>query len=281
MIPITDTHLHVWDPSQQSLPWLASIPDLNRAFTREQYERQAREAGIERAVYVEVDVAPAQRWEEIEQVSSVCASQLSPLRAMVAGADPTAKNFEADLERLSCTPGVCGVRRVLHTPSTPQGYCLQPKFIKGIEKLGKAGLTFDLCMRREEVQDAAELAQRCPDTTLVLDHCGNATPGDDEASAWASAMRAVAQRPNTVCKLSGIAIGLNPGQEVSQLTPILELCLEWFGPERVMFGSDWPVCTRRTNVVEWATLLRNLLDAHGDVVANQVLNGTAQRVYGT
>lgn len=280
MIPMTDTHLHFWDPSRQRLPWLEVVPDLNRAFTLQQYEPLAEQAGITRAIYVEVGAAPEERRREVASVTTLCESKASPIHAIVAAADPASPEFSADLQHYSSNPRVRGVRRVLHTEATPPGYCLQSSFVDGMRQLAARGLTFDLCMRRAELADAAELARRCPETTFIVDHCGNATAEDSSESPWAASLRAIAELPNCICKLSGIALGLGEAQELESLAPIVELCLKWFGADRVMFGTDWPVCTRRTTVVAWADLVRGVVSQHGDEVAQQVLNLTAERVYG-
>jgi L-fuconolactonase len=167
----------------------------------------------------------------------------------VVGGRPAAPDFADYLDRVTAGDGatyIKGVRQTLHGGGTPPGFCLGDNFVRGMRTLGEHGLCFDLCLRPGELQDGARLAQMCPDTRFILDHCGNAPvrPGAD-LTDWKRSLDAVAARPNTVCKISGIVAGSGgPGQWTpDDLAPAILHCAGAFGPDRVMFGSDWPVCT--------------------------------------
>jgi len=277
MLPITDAHQHLWNLERLSLPWLGSLPKLNRTHDMAEYLRAAQGLGIRRSVYVEVDVEPGQRVLEAEQVGELCRDPSLPLQAMVASADPASQEFSEHLSVLLTLPHVHGVRRVLHTPDTPRGYCLAERFVAGVRELGRHGLSFDLCVRNDELEDAARLAELCPETQFIVDHCGNADPV--VSAAWQQGMQKLAALPNTVCKLSGIVIRLPEGESLDKLAPTLDTCIEMFGTERVLFGSDWPVCTLRAELGEWVTAARAILAKHSLGEQRRMLDENAVRVY--
>src|SRR5262249_50454098 len=153
-----------------------------------------------------------------------------------------------------------GVRQVLHVDETPPGYCLDEKFVRGIRLLGERGLSYDLCMRAKELKDAARLIDLCPDTRFILDHCGNADVQAADRTQWQKDIAEVAKRKNVVCKVSGIVASARPGKwEADDLAPIVTHTLEVFGPRRVMFGGDWPVCTLAASYKQWVAALRSIV----------------------
>lgn len=291
MLPITDSHQHLWDLSQQSLPWLEAVPALSRSFTLADYLDEAQGQGIHRSVYVEVDVAPAQRQAEVEAIGRLCEAADAVLGGMVASADPGDARFAERIAELSRCSWVKGVRRVLHTPDTPPQYCLDPAFIDGVKRLGDHGLSFDLCMRPQELEDAARLAEQCPGTQFIVDHCGNADPVSVAAlldpnakaqaavSSWQRGMLRLAALPNVACKLSGVAIRLPVEVELDQLGPCLDYCIDSFGVDRVFFGSDWPVCTLRTDLKSWVHAARRVVAARPSDDQRKILDENAARVY--
>ena len=293
MDTITDTHLHLWDLNRLNLSWLPNHSPLSRNFEIVEYERQAKPLGIQRAVYVEVDVPEAQRPLEVEIVAELYQRPDAPIAGMVAAADPAHPDFLQHLQALSRARHVRGIRRVLHTTETPRGYCLGSAFIKGARALGEHQLTFDLCVRSTELADAARLVAECPETLFIVDHCGNADPlgverwlesgapesGPADIVAWGEGMRRLAGLPNAVCKLSGIAARLPKTLPLARLTRALEYCMNLFGTDRVMFGSDWPVCTLRAELPEWVENARSLLASRSPDEQRAVFETNAARVY--
>lgn len=268
---IVDTHQHLWDLTTQQLPWLGGAPEILRhSFRTEEY--RAATAGLNvRAIYMEVDVADAGLVAEAEFVLGLAASGTTPMRAAVIGGRPDAPDFAAYLKHFRASQHFKGVRRVLHSPATPAGYCLQPAFVRGVQLLGEAGKSFDLCMRAPELMDAVKLTELCPNTRFILDHCGNPDlksfraprPGEDRprhtADAWKSAIDAFAKRPNVIGKISGIPASLTPGGGAEDLAPVVNHCLDAFGPDRVVFGGDWPVCLLGATYQQWVTMLRQII----------------------
>jgi L-fuconolactonase len=188
------------------------------------------------------------------------------------GGRPASDEFAAHVAKLKQHPQIKGVRQVLHN-DTPQGFCLGEAFVRGMKLLGDSGLSFDLCLRPMELGDGVKLAKLCPQTRFIVDHCGNADPkaflksGSQEkpwhdADTWRREIDALAAQPNVICKISGIVARVPQQWSSETLAPIVNHCLDAFGPDRVVFGSDWPVCLLGGSLRSW-------VDALGEIVANR------------
>src|SRR5262249_18128862 len=149
------------------------------------------------------------------------------------------------IEKFKDSPYIKGVRQILHQAASP-GLCLHDQFIKSMRLLGRLGLCFDLCMRQDDLGDGTKLIDLCPDTRFVLDHCGNPNVRGtkEERSQWERAIAEMAKRRNVAVKISGILASVDPAHwSAEQLAPFINHTLVVFGPDRVMFAGDWPVCT--------------------------------------
>ena len=174
------------------------------------------------------------------------------LAAAVISGRPASEKFADYIRPLAKEPTIKGLRQVLHGPGTPAGFCLQPEFVRGIRLLGELGLSFDLCMRPGELRDGAKLAEACPETRFILDHCGNAglrrrprRHGRRTSPRWP-------KRPNVCGKVSGIVASTKGhAWRPDDLAPIINHVLEVFGPDRVVFGGDWPVCLLGSPLAGW------------------------------
>lgn len=279
-IPIIDTHQHLWDLSRFSLPWLKGEEALNRCYLPEDYRRAAEGLNIIKTVYMEVDVEPSQQAAEASWVLDLCERDgASPAAAVISGR-PASEGFAAYLDPFRDRKPLKGVRQVLHVPSTPSGYCLDPKFVAGMRVLGERGLSFDLCIRPEELPNVAKLLDLCPGTSFVLDHCGNASVKNKDRAAWKAALARVAERKNVVAKVSGIVASAKPGPwTAGDLAPIVNHVLDTFGPDRVVFGGDWPVCTLAATLKEWVQALQSIVSERSETDRRKLFHDNAVRVY--
>jgi L-fuconolactonase len=287
--PITDTHQHLWERSRFTLPWLEGAGAvLRRDFTPADYAQATRGLGVVRTVYMEVDVRPDQHVAEAEFVIGLCRDGRGPMVGAVIGGRPAAPDFADYLARFRGVKEVKGVRQVLHG-GTPRGYCLEPEFVRGIRALGAAGLSFDLCLRPAELDDARALAERCPDTRFILDHCGNAdvtafganpaAPPSHDPDAWRRAIDGLAKRDNVACKISGIVAKAPAGWTPATLAPVVDHCLDAFGPDRVVFGGDWPVCLLGAPLAGWVAALRAIVARRPAADQLKLFHANATRVY--
>jgi L-fuconolactonase len=233
-----------------------------------------------KAIYMEVDVDPSQQEQEARTAVEMCRRGDTALAAAVISGRPASATFSEYLRSWAKEPAIKGLRQVLHGPGTPAGYCLQPDFVRGIRLLGELDLSFDLCMRPAELRDGAMLAEACPETRFILDHCGNAPVFGDNLSAWKREIAAVAARPNVFGKVSGIMASTRGRPwRPDDLAPIINHVLEVFGPDRVVFGGDWPVCLLGTPLAGWVAALREVVHDRNEAERRKLFHDNAVRVY--
>jgi predicted TIM-barrel fold metal-dependent hydrolase len=294
MFPIIDTHQHLWDLRRFRLPWLKGNPHLDRSFLMSDYLEATADLGtfpaggaggvpgrIVKTVYMEVDLDPAQQQAEAEYAIGLCERADNPMAAAVISGRPASDDFARYARPLRDSAYVKGVRQVLHGEGTPPGYCLDEKFVRGIRVLGELGMSFDLCLRPGELADGAKLVDLCPETRFILDHCGNGDVQSKDRTQWQRDMAALAKRPNVVCKVSGIVVSATPGKwTADDLAPLVNHTLDVFGPDRVLFGGDWPVCTKAATFRQWAGALREIVRGRGIEEQRKLFHDNAVRVYG-
>lgn len=280
MRPIIDTHQHLWDLGKFRLAWLKGSGTLNRNYLTSDYQKATEGLNVVKTIYMEVDVDPAQQVAEAEYVIDICRRGDTPMVAAVISGRPASDGFKAYIARFKDSPYIKGIRQVLQTGETPPSYYLDPRYIKGIRLLGENGLTFDLCGSPTELRDAAKLVDACPGTSFILDHCGNADVKSKDRTAWKADMAEIAKRATVVCKVSGIvasAAGTNWKPE--DLAPIVNHVLDVFGPDRVMFGGDWPVCTLGATFREWVDALKSIVKERSEAQQQKLFHDNAMRVY--
>lgn len=296
MQPIIDTHQHLWDLDKFHLPWLADVPALRHSYATSDYLAATAGLGVVKAVYMEVDVAPEQQTAEADALIALSAQNDTPTVAAVISGRPASPDFEAYIRRYAASPAIVGVRQVLHVPDAAPGLCLTPQYVQNIQLLGELGLCFDICMRPGELGDGAKLAAQCPDTRFVVDHCGNANPyvvaGGDPLPAdnpfahsreqWMADMAALAELPNTICKISGVIAATRPGWTAEDLAPVVNYCLDTFGPTRVVFGGDWPVCTlgAGSSYAGWVDALQRIVANRSPQELAALFHDNAAAFYG-
>ena len=152
--------------------------------------------------------------------------------------------------------------------------------MRGIRLLGDLGLTFDLCMKPEDLPNAAKLVDACPGTTFILDHCGNASVRSKDLSGWRADIAEVARRKNVVCKVSGIVASAAPGPwTADDLAPIVDHVLDRFGPDRVVFGGDWPVCTLAATYRAWVYALKSIVARRSEPDRRKLFHDNAVGFY--
>jgi L-fuconolactonase len=291
-LPIVDTHQHLWDLERLRLSWVKGNALLNRNFLTADYLQATRGLNVVKAVYMEVAAEPEQHREEAEYVLALCRSDDNPTVAAVISGRPGEPGFAEYIRAYEGNPYIKGVRQVLHG-GTPRGYCLEPTFVRSMKLLGELEMCFDLCMRSTELSDGARLADLCPDTRFVLDHCGNANvqwysgqAADSESSVqqrdqWHRDLADIARRENVVCKISGIIARVTPeAWKPEDLADIVNHCLDQFGPDRVMFASDWPVCTLGAPLAQWVDALKQIVASRPRAEQKKLFHDNAQKFYG-
>jgi L-fuconolactonase len=281
MLPIVDTHQHLWDLKTFRLPWIKPDSPLNRSFLPEDYRDATAGLNVVKSVYMEVDLDPAQQQEEADSIVELIKSGKTPTVAAVVSGRPNSAGFKAYVTPFKDGPYIKGIRQVLHGDSTPPSYCLSKEFIAGIRLLGELGLCFDLCMRSAELPDATMLVDACPDTRFILDHCGNEDVTKNDHSQWKKDIAELAKRKNVVGKVSGIVAAAKPGAwTADDLAPVVNHTLAAFGPDRVMFGGDWPVCTLAATYRQWVEALASIVKDRPQEEQKKLFHDNAVKFYG-
>ena len=292
LLPIIDTHQHLWNMTQFSPPWLKNAPKvIATPHVTSDFIKATEGLNVVKAVYMEIDVAPEQQAAEAKHVISLSANPDHPTVAGVISGRPNSPRFAKYIRQYDKSPYIKGVRQVLQVDSTPAGFCLQPEFTKSVQLLGELGMSFDLCMRPMELSDGAKLAKRCPGTRFIVDHCGNADPKAfqpksqqtepawHDVDAWKKQMAMLADCDNVVCKISGIVARAPQDWQADQLAPIINYCLDQFGPDRVMFGGDWPVCKIGSSYRDWVNGLKVVIANRPAAEQQKLLHDNALEFY--
>jgi L-fuconolactonase len=271
---IIDAHHHVWDPAVRGQPWLDSAEELRplrRRFWLENLAPLAAAAGVARTVVVQTVTEPG----ETPELLALAAA--GPLVAGVVGwADLTAPDVADAIAGLRELPGgefLAGIRHPLLT-EPDRDWLARSAVRRGLAAVGAADLAFDLVLEPDRLPGAVAAAAAMPGLTFVLDHLGNVEVAGSPDQAWAASFAALADLPNAVCKLSGIL-----SAQMAVVRPYFEFALERFGPGRLMFGSDWPVCTLSADYGAVVAAARALTAELSEAEQEAILAGTARRVY--
>lgn len=276
---IIDAHHHVWDLSVRDQPWIrgAAMEALRRSFSLEDLRRDAAEAAIGGTVVVQtVTVA-----DETPELLALAAAD--PLVAAVVGwADLTEASIADDLARLASGLGgdyLASIRHQVQSEPDPD-WLRRTDVLRGLRAVASADLCYDLVLLPHQLPAASHAAAAVPELVFVLDHGGKPQIADGALEPWATAIRQFAALPNTFCKLSGLVTEAAPGTPCQAVVPFADVILGAFGAERVMFGSDWPVCLLASTYASVLALAEALVSGLSEAERTAVFAGTAARVYG-
>jgi len=256
--PIVDTHLHIWDPALIRYPWLDGNDLLNRPYLLDQYDREFASVEVEAMVFVQCEADFSAFMEEADWVSEQAKAD-PRIRGMVAWA-PLEKGraVEADLLRLKQHAILRGIRRIIQFEDDIE-FCLRPDFIDGVRLLPQHGLSFDICIDYRHMANVLRFVEQLPGVPMILDHIGKPCIREGQMQPWARQMRELAEFPNVVCKVSGVATEARPDWKTEELIPYLDVAFEAFGFGRTMFGGDWPVTLQAVEPSRWIGLLDDYL----------------------
>ena len=270
---IVDTHLHLVYPDKFSYPWLADAPAINRPWTVESYFAEAENLGIEAALHMEVDVAESDMEKETDFMLGVHPKVIGA----IAACRPEHADFPAHLERLAARPGVKGLRRILH--QAPDALSQTPMFDEHLRRVGAAGLVFDLCLRADQLPIGTAHAKAAPQTQFVLDHCGVPDVAGKGLDPWRAYITEMAALPNVAAKVSGVVAYAGADWTVADLRPFVEHIISSFGWDRVVWGSDHPVCTLTANLTRWVEATREIIAGASADEQAALLSRNAERIY--
>ncbi|MFD8042514.1 amidohydrolase family protein [Streptomyces chartreusis] len=277
---VVDAHHHVWDLSVRDQDWIRGpeLQPLRRNFGVGDLAPEARAAGVGRTVLVQTITVP----EETPEFLALAAGH-ELIAGVVGWTDLTRPDIADELSRLRELPGgryLKGIRHQVQGEADPQ-WLLRADVRRGLAAVAEAGLVYDLVVLPHQLPACVEAAADLPGLTFVLDHSGKPPIASGTREPWTRDVRALAALPNTVCKLSGLVTEADLADwTVTDLRPYADAVLEAFGPGRLMFGSDWPVCTLAATYAEVLDAAAELTAALSGAERTQVFEGTAARVYG-
>jgi predicted TIM-barrel fold metal-dependent hydrolase len=275
---LIDTHLHLIDRDRLNYPWLAGFEPLNRDFPLGQYQTEARRCGVTDALHMEVDVAESDIDAETRGVKALAGKPGSLLRGAISSCRPESKDFPAFLERQVEDPFVKGFRRVLHV--VPDDLSQSANFRQNLRLLAKAERPFDICVRADQLGKAIALADACSDVQFVLDHCGVPAIKDRAERPWREHIAEIARRPNVAVKISGVvAYAEGATWTLEDIRPYVEHSIESFGWRRVVWGSDWPVCTLTASLSTWVAATHAITRGCSVDERDQLLFANARRIW--
>ncbi len=275
---IIDTHQHLWDLDRFRYSWLESAPALNRSFRMDDYLRATKGLNVVKSVHLEADVDEPFMLDETFHLLNLAEEPDNPLAGIVACARPESESFHMYLKKILGEPQVKGIRRVLHTQPDEVGR--DSRFIENVASLADYGLSFDICVLARQLPIAIHLVSHCPGVNFILDHCGVPQVKERVLEPWRSDIARLAQFHNVVCKISGLVAYADPQKWTAEdLRPYIEHVIACFGWDRVMFGSDWPVCTLSASYAQWVAALSSIVQAEGEADRDKLFYQNAVRVY--
>jgi predicted TIM-barrel fold metal-dependent hydrolase len=275
---IIDTHQHLWDPDLFRYSWLNSLPPLNRPFRMPDYLEAAKRLNVVKSVHLEADVDEPYMLDETRHLLELADQPDNPLEGIVACGRPENEDFKSYLDQIASHPKLKGIRRVLHTQADEVGQ--GATFINNVAALSAYGLSFDLCVLARQLPLAIKLVSKCPDVVFILDHCGVPQVKERNLDPWRSYIAEIARFPNVCCKISGLVAYADPQRWTAEdLRPFVEHAIASFGWDRVLFGSDWPVCTLSASYQQWVEALQAITQGAGEVNQRKLFHDNAVRVY--
>jgi L-fuconolactonase len=277
--PVIDTHLHLWDPGLIRYPWLDQNALLNRPYLLNDYRAATQSVPIESMVFVQCEADFAAFEAEAAWVADLARSE-PRIKGLVAWA-PLEKGgaVRADLERLRRHSILRGIRRIIQF-EPDLDFCLRPAFIEGVRALKEFDLSFDICIDHRHMGNILKFVECIPEVPMVLDHIGKPAIKDGMMNPWASQIRELAHFPNVTCKVSGVATEADhkywkPGE----IEPYIDVAIDAFGFDRIMFGGDWPVAIQAIEYRHWIEILDKKMIGVGAIERRKFWRDNAARFY--
>jgi len=273
--PIVDTHFHMWDIELMDYPWLNNAELLNRNYLLDDYIKDTKDCNIEKMVFVECGRIPEHNFNEVDWVSEQ-AHKDPRIQGIVAWLPVyEGKAIEKEVVLMKSRPLVKGIR-CSFDPTTHHA----DRLIQGLQLLGKHNLSFDLNTSIERNYALmTKIIKQCPGTQFMLDHLGNPDIEYNAFDTWCKALKTISGIPNLYCKISGIISKAGAQWNAQDLRSFVEFALEVFGPDRVLFGGDWPVVLLGGSYRQWIEALALILKDYGNENKRKLFTTNAEKFY--
>ncbi len=273
--PTLDAHVHVWNRRTDPQPWIdpATMAAIDRDFSMADAEAMLDSVALDRAIIV-------QSSNSAPETRRLLAGATERIAGVVGWVDLTddvpqqlAKLTPAERSRL------VGIRHLVHVDPDPE-WLAGPEVARGLAVLGSEGLTFDVVARWWQLPLVATVASALPSVTFVLDHLGGPPVGTDDMGAWQAGLLSLARRDNVVAKLSGVAgeVG-SPAWNPGDCFPAIDAAFDSFGPDRLMYGSDWPMVELVGGAAKWHAATRAWVASLAPAESESIFGATAAAIY--
>ena len=284
-VDILDTHQHLVLTDRLTYLWPARVDALrDRAFTYDDYREASADTGIAGSLFMEAD---AEEWRaETDLVLDMVKDPATMITGVIANARPEDESgFDAWLDHVEGSD-VVGLRRILH--ETTDDVSQAQVFRQNLKKLAARDLTFDINFLARQLPIAADLVNEVSEVQFILDHCGVPDIAAGGTKPWSSGdsvvwrgwIKTLAGFPNVACKISGITAYCAPGTATLEtLRPFVEHCIESFGWDRVVWGSDWPVCNINSSIREWTAITKEIVAREDETSKRKFFRENALRLY--
>jgi L-fuconolactonase len=275
MALVIDSHHHFWKYSREEYPWIGEGQDvLKQDFLPADLKKEIDAAKVDGVLSVQA----RQSLEETRWLLEL-AGKNDFIRGVVGWVPLVSETVEKDLDQFAGEKKFKGVRHVLQDEKDP-GFMLNPNFFRGIRKLKKFNLVYDILIYQGQLPAVWPLVGDFPEHVFVLDHIAKPRIRQKEIDTWRNNIHVVAKHENVYCKLSGMATEADHGGwSAADLRPYVEVVLEAFGPKRLMFGSDWPVCLLAVTYQKWVATVREFVAKLSEAERERVMGGTAVEAY--
>lgn len=272
---VIDSHQHFWQVGRFDYPWMTSdLGVLCRDYLPAELVPILQANGVTRTVLVQASNSVAEsRW-----LLSLAGAN-SFIAGVVGWVDLTSPEIDAQLNELAAHPKFKGVRHLVE--SEPQDdWLVQPAVLSGLQQLATRGLCYDLLVHTRHLKYVPEVARKCPDLRLVIDHLAKPPIARNEIKEWLAAITPVAALPNIHCKFSGLVTEANrTSWQTNDLRPFVDSALELFGVERLMFGSDYPVCLLAASYDRVLAAFQEILKSLSEPDREKIFSKNAARFY--
>lgn len=272
---VIDAHHHFWRYTPEDYGWIdESMSAIRRDFGPSDLQAEIAAAGVDGVVSVQA----RQSLAETEWLLDL-ASKHAFIRGVVGWVPLCDAAIDAVLERYAGNPLLCGVRHVLQD-EPDDGFMLRPEFRRGLEAVQRHKLVYDILIFPRHLKNASKLVDLFPEHPFVLDHVAKPNLRTGGLDAWAAGVRELARRPNVSCKISGMVTEADHARWTeAQIATAFDVVLDAFGPQRLLFGSDWPVCLLAAKYKRWVDVVRSLIAPLGAAERAGILGENAARIY--
>lgn len=274
-----DAHHHLWEYDAKKYPWMtAEFATIRRRFGPEDLQPHLAQCGVDRTVVV-------QTWSSVEETREFLetAARTPFIAGVVGWVDLTSELVGEVIAGLGAAKGgrkLVGIRHQVHDEADPT-WLLRTDVQRGVAAVGRAGLAFDLLVRPRELPSAHATVVRHPEMRFIIDHLGKPPIRTGGSSGWDEWMPRLAALPNVYCKLSGLVTEADwRGWSIGQFRKYFDGVLSWFGADRLMFGSDWPVCLVAASYPQVVATAQELVHRLPLAQREAIFGQTAASAYG-